>query len=56
LDLTKELSEFVGFKVIETLTFKLVGNRFARHHDIKGHNHDLWHEYAVVLRKKGKVI
>jgi len=54
LDLTKELSEFVGFKVVEVLKFRLEASRFARYHDIKGNKHDLWHEYVIVLKKKSR--
>jgi len=50
LQLTRELAEFVGFKIIETLTFK-VETRFTRYHQIKGNDTDAHHEYAVVLRK-----
>jgi len=50
LELTKELAEFVGFKIIETLTFK-VETRFSRYHLAIGNNTDVHHEYAVVLKK-----
>ncbi|MEM1975138.1 MAG: hypothetical protein QW074_03515 [Candidatus Caldarchaeum sp.] len=51
VNLTVELAEFVGFKHLETLKFKISGSHFARYHDIKQHVHDLWHEYALVFRK-----
>jgi len=54
LELTRELSDFVGFKVVEVLKFRLEANRFARYHDLKGNNHDLWHEYVITLRKKSR--
>jgi len=50
VDLTKELAEFVGFKIIETLTFK-VETRFTRYHQMKGNDTDAHHEYVIVLRK-----
>jgi hypothetical protein len=43
-------SESFG-ETVEVLRFRLEGNRFARYHEAKGHSHDLWHEYAIVLRK-----
>ncbi len=51
VNLTIELAEFIGFRHIETLKFRLGGSHFARYHDIKQHVHDLWHEYVVVFRK-----
>jgi len=50
LTLNEELAEFVGFKIIETLTFK-VETRFSRYHTKVGNNTDCHHEYAVVMRK-----
>ncbi len=51
LETTIELAEYVGFRHVETLKFRIEGNHFARYHTVKGHNHDLWHEYALILRK-----
>ena len=52
MGLTLELAEIVGFKHVETLKFRLAnGSHFANYHYLKGHKHDLFHEYAVVLRR-----
>ncbi|MEM4273278.1 MAG: hypothetical protein QW420_02845 [Candidatus Caldarchaeum sp.] len=52
VNLTIELAEFVGFRHLETLKFRLNnGSHFVHYHDIKGHQHDLWHEYVLVFRK-----
>lgn len=52
VELTKELAEYVGFRHVEALKFRLSnGSHFAKYHTVKGHNHDLYHEYAIVLRK-----
>ncbi|MEM0349966.1 MAG: hypothetical protein QXD24_07300 [Candidatus Caldarchaeum sp.] len=51
LETTKELASFIGFKVIDVLKFRIEGNHFARYHTVKGHSHDLYHEYVLVMKK-----
>ncbi len=51
VELTKELAEYVGLRHVEALKFRLSNGHFAKYHTVKGHNHDLYHEYAIVLRK-----
>jgi len=43
LELTKELAEFIGFKLVET--------RFSRYHIKVGNDTECHHEYAIILKK-----
>ena len=51
VSLTIALAEIVEFKHVETLRFKLSNTGLARYHTVKGHSHDLWHEYVLAFRK-----